>query len=544
MFAAALNVVAGGEGEEPPHGTEDDFLELINQQLQTVDISGASDDVQLHDDVRAALIGIVLEKSEMELLTRRRKEIPITADEDSLLSMPLGYLLPSTSNARVECMDKESQLLEAETECLTSRLKHMKSATKKMSTTRTQLRSAIKETDAKSSQCIERFDEMEIKMAIALSGCLSSSYQLMDVFPKPGVDLCSVSPQRTTTDGPFENYRRILDGISSLRKPVINRYERSVDDIHTIEKEIPTPEEIAADLPVLQELSTEGWRASVRSAEETAFDEEIEAIVDALSQDDRVDLSEFLSEDDTTTAEYSPEREFVDVEAELAAALKLDQINILRNKKFALDDAIRSFKEHILPPLQAMHDCLSSMHAKTVEAEALLGALGEEIEAVDDSVRAATPPKGTTAEGDASDDSLMFARLCDFFKSREASRPKGAPPLVMLDAEDIKNEINLWTAYEATLLEEEERLLARVSPSLENLSANHAPLLSATYQHSPLNSSPPFSDSPHLAEVKRSTQAKVGALAETLAKIQKVRPQQINCLNSNADGGCHSRILS
>lgn len=67
MFAAALKVVSGGEGEKLLHGIDDDFRELITQQLQTVDISRASDDVQLHDDVRAALIGIVLEKSEMEL---------------------------------------------------------------------------------------------------------------------------------------------------------------------------------------------------------------------------------------------------------------------------------------------------------------------------------------------------------------------------------------------------------------------------------------------------------------------------------------------
>lgn len=50
-----------------------------------------------------------------------------------------------------------------------------------------------------------------------------------------------------------------------------------------------------------------------------------------------------------------------------------------------------------------------------------------------------------------------------------ASRPKGAPPLVLLDADDIKNEITLWTAYEAALLEDEQRLLARIPHSLENL---------------------------------------------------------------------------
>lgn len=66
-FAAALDVLGVGEGEEPPHGIGDDFFQLICDQLQTVDISRASDDVQLHDDVRAALIGITLEKTEMEL---------------------------------------------------------------------------------------------------------------------------------------------------------------------------------------------------------------------------------------------------------------------------------------------------------------------------------------------------------------------------------------------------------------------------------------------------------------------------------------------
>ncbi|KAJ8697102.1 hypothetical protein PTI98_006908 [Pleurotus ostreatus] len=538
MFAAALKVVGGDEGGEPPHGIDSDFLELIHQQLQTIDISRASDDVQLHDDVRAALIGIVLEKSEMELLARRRKEIPVTPDGDALLSMPPGYMLPSASNSRVECMDKESQLLEAETEHSNSRLEQMKSATKKMSTTIMQLRSAIKETEAKSSQCLEGFDEMEIKMAVALSGCLSSSYQLMDVFPKPGVDLCSVSPQRTTTDGPFVSYDRTLEGISSLRKPVIEQYKRRVADIHAIAQEIPTPEEIAADLCVLREPSTEAWRASVRLAQEAAFDAEIRAMVDALSQDGQIDLGEFLSGDDTTktttttTAGYSPGREVVDVEAELAAALKLDQFNILQNKKTALDDALRSFKERVLPPLQAAHDCLSSMHAKTVEAEALLGALGEELEAVADGVRAARasapPPKPKPKDSAAGDngrgacgDHGAFAHLCDFFKEREPSRPKGAPPLVLLDTEDIENEINLWTAYEAALLEDEQRLLARIPPSLENLSASHAPLLSAIYQHSPLNSSPPFSDSPRLASVTRITQAKADALAETLARIQK-----------------------
>ncbi|KAL4266080.1 hypothetical protein AB1N83_003710 [Pleurotus pulmonarius] len=508
-FAAALTALGADEGEERSHGIDDDFLELINQQLQTVDVSRASDGVQLHDDVRAALIGIALEKPEMELLMRRRKEIAIT-EADALLSLPPGYLLPSTSNIRVEFMDKESKLLEAEAERSNSRLKQMKSANKKMSATRMQLHGAIKETETKSSRCLEHFDEMEIKAATILSGCLSSSYQLMDVFPKPDVE----------KDDPFENYHQILEGLSSLREPVINRFKHQVEDIQSLEQEIPTPEHIAADLSVLQELSTEAWMASVASAEEAAFDEEIGGIVNALSQDDQIDLSEFLSEDTITASESAMGVVAVDVNAELAAASKLDQVNILRNKKNALDDAIRLFKEHILPPLQAMHDCLSAMHAKTVEAEALLGALGEEIEAVADSVHAAEPPKETTV-GDEHDDLLLFSRLSDFFKLHEHSRPKGAPPLVLLDAEDIKNEVKLWMEYEATLLKAEHQILANIPPSLENLTAKHAPLLSAVYKYSPLNSSRPFSDSPQLTEVKKNTQAKVDALGETLAQIQK-----------------------
>lgn len=137
-----------------------------------------------------------------------------------------------------------------------------------------------------------------------------------------------------------------------------------------------------------------------------------------------------------------------------------------------------------------MHDCLSSMHAKTVEAEALLGALGEEFEAVVDSVRAAAPPNETAVrdERDASNDVLMFSRLSGFFKLHErelgpvlyerdiltrrvrlASRPKAAPPLVLLDTEDVKNEIKLWMEYEETLLKEECQILARLPASLENL---------------------------------------------------------------------------
>lgn len=66
-FAAALTALSADEGEELPHGIDGDFLELIHQQLQTVDVSRGPDDVQLYDDVRAALIGIALEKPEMEL---------------------------------------------------------------------------------------------------------------------------------------------------------------------------------------------------------------------------------------------------------------------------------------------------------------------------------------------------------------------------------------------------------------------------------------------------------------------------------------------
>lgn len=99
---------------------------------------------------------------------------------------------------------------------------------------------------------------------------------------------------------------------------------------------MPTPEEIADDLSVLQELSKEAWRASVTSAEEAAFDEEIRTVINALSQDDQIDLDDFLSGDTTTAS--TPEVVGVAVEAELAAAMKLDQVNILQNKKSALDD--------------------------------------------------------------------------------------------------------------------------------------------------------------------------------------------------------------
>ncbi|KAF4598800.1 hypothetical protein EYR38_007208 [Pleurotus pulmonarius] len=512
-FAAALTALGADEGEERSHGIDDDFLELINQQLQTVDVSRASDGVQLHDDTDEKTKGDCHNRSGRTAVVASGLLVTINFQASSKAmdeQMLMNVLTTGSFSIRVEFMDKESKLLEAEAERSNSRLKQMKSANKKMSATRMQLHSAIKETETKSSRCLEHFDEMEIKAVTILSGCLSSSYQLMDVFPKPDVE----------KDDPFEDYHQILEGLSSLREPVINRFKHQVEDIQSLEQEIPTPEHIAADLSVLQELSTEAWMASVASAEEAAFDEEIGGIVNALSQDDQIDLSEFLSEDTITASESAMGVVAVDVNAELAAASKLDQVNILRNKKNALDDAIRLFKEHILPPLQAMHDCLSAMHAKTVEAEALLGALGEEIEAVADSVHAAEPPKETTV-GDEHDDLLLFSRLSDFFKLHEHSRPKGAPPLVLLDAEDIKNEVKLWMEYEATLLKAEHQILANIPPSLENLTAKHAPLLSAVYKYSPLNSSRPFSDSPQLTEVKKNTQAKVDALGETLAQIQK-----------------------
>ncbi|KAJ7188888.1 hypothetical protein C8R46DRAFT_1341532 [Mycena filopes] len=211
----------------------------------------------------------------------------------------------------------------------------------------------------------------------------------------------------------------------------------------------------------------------------------------------------------------------LDVGAELEAAWARDQAALLDARRAVLDEAIVTFSDTLLPPLAALHDALTSTDAHRSEARALVSALHEELQDLIEDLHAAETPKDQTPEPEESTDAELQARLTSVLKQLKDLRPPDAPPLVLLSEDDVLNELRAVYARDALAHREEETWIANLLPSLRKLETAPAPLLSATYAHSPMNTSAPFASPPDVRSARIDARTKADALASAIGTMQE-----------------------
>jgi len=461
---------------------------------------------------QAALRNIALEAGEVDILNHAG---PRTAPPDftnvATLDLPIGYSPPSRTNACTQYINNETRLLEEETELLKSRLRQTKLASEAMSKTITSLQDAITRENERTDQAQERLAELSIQADATVASTMDNALSLLqslgctsrpvDVFPNASSQLASAVTS--------------LGHLASIRSSITDLHKSHLEQIEHGARSLPSAEEVKTEASQLHAVLNPQF---IESAKEAAFKQQLSDMCELLEiEDTRNDvLQQILDDVDGTSAS-------LDIRGELERAWSLDQAKILESKEKLLDATISSYEEDLMKPLNALYSSLSSTNEHVRNSEALLGAFGVELEELVDDVRVAKENNQLRRPKSAEEraDDYLETKLMETLKSLKDMRAADAPPLVLLQRNDILEELRDVVARAHDLQEQEEKWGKDLPLALSSLSAVHEPLLSSIYEHSTVNTSPPFAFPPEVSRLQDEAERKGKNLSDHVGRLQQ-----------------------
>ncbi|KAG7449967.1 uncharacterized protein BT62DRAFT_1073366 [Guyanagaster necrorhizus] len=459
---------------------------------------------------KIVLTGIALEREEVEALANVKTN---PGSDGNAICMPKNYSIPSEAREHAKLMDLESTYIEDATELLRARLKQTKIANRKMTQTIKDLKHEIGRTSDGISASQERLAEMSIKAPRQADSTFSASIrcasEVLDVLESKGAGNVPTNTE--------------LNAYANYRSAVLTRTQQQVQDVVTA----------AAGLPSEAELEQVANRAAkklydrdiIKAAEEVFFCQQMEEVCRELEQTDRragvanlllrVKSAQERQVDEDTAA--------MNISEELEIAWRLDQMSLLNEKSQVLQNAVKDFEDNIIPSLQSLYDSVKTSVSYMAEAEGLIAALGEEVEEIVESSRLAKDSRNNfgLSEETKTEAQTLQAGLVDLLKKLQDLRPASSEPLVLLDHEDVLRELKAVKEQERSLESEEELGAAALIQGLEYLRGSLGLLLSDTYLHAPLNTSPPYALPLELRNLERETQKKSEELRQSVAILQK-----------------------
>ncbi|KAF7370705.1 hypothetical protein MSAN_00703700 [Mycena sanguinolenta] len=477
---------------------------LLDWLVSQVEIPGSpAKNTDASPSLAAALHAVALEDDEIR--SRHATKKPATtvdrfAPSEIHSTVPSGYIAPWRLRAKEEFTLEEAARLEAETESLKARLKQAKIASQSLTQALKFLASEIETTESDIQAAESGLSELSLKADAAILGSVNASIGL--------VDKCTPNDSAEAQD------ESLLTAVSSVCATATDHFRQQMQTIDVAERHLPSPAELLSECGRLD-------AALRKTGADPLLNRELARLCTELEDSDtgKDALATMLAE----KPRHQGQRPSTDVAAELEAAWARDQAALLDARAAVLDEAIAAFSESLLPPLTALHNNITAQNAHMNEAQAYIGALGAEIQDITENVRAAqeSQPKPSTLGAEENQDMELQAGLTSLLKQLKDLRPPDASPLILLSQEDILNELrDIYTRAEASRRREEE-WVANLLPTLRNLETGHAPLLNASYAHSPLNSSTPFSVPPDVQAVYADAKSKADALGEAINKLQE-----------------------
>ncbi|KAJ7890660.1 hypothetical protein B0H14DRAFT_3703843 [Mycena olivaceomarginata] len=321
------------------------------------------------------------------------------------------------------------------------------------------------------------------------------------------------------------NIQTAEDGLSELSLQTNLRCRpyppRAPREANHIQSQIRAIDAAARNLPTPAELQAECARLDIALravGPDPVVDREIVRLCTAL--EDPETSKDVLATVLAAKTEHRVQRPSLDVAAELEAVWARDQADLLDARGAVLDE--RSQK----PSCHLSLLCTTTSpqgNAHMGEAQALIGALREEIQDIVEDVCVAQKPqeKPSVPSPEESKDMELQAGLTSLLKQLKDARPRDASPLVLLSPEDILSELRDVYQREEVSRGQEEEWVANLLPTLRNLETAHAPLLDAVYAYSPLNSSAPFSVPAHVQTVHANAKSKADDLGDAISKLQE-----------------------
>ncbi|KAK0222442.1 hypothetical protein EDD85DRAFT_861138 [Armillaria nabsnona] len=452
---------------------------------------------------KTLLTGFALEKEEVEALANIKTNF---GDDGDTIRTPKNYSIPSEAREHARLMDMESTYIEDEIELLRNRLKQTKIATRRMTQMMKELKREIGRTRDEISASQERLAEMSIKADSTASTSIRCASEVLHALKNKATGDAS-------TDAELKAY-------AHYRSAVIARTQQQVEDVVTAAAGLPSEAELEQ---VARRVAKKlyGEKDTIKVAEDVLFCQQMEEVCEELEQTDRrAGVANLLLKVKSEQERQVDEDVDMDINDELEMAWRLDQMSLLKEKLEILQSAIKDFEGNTIPPLQLLYDSVKTSVSHMAEAEGLIAALGEEMEEIVESSRLAKDSPEISKETITEAETLQ-AGLVDLLKKLQDLRPASSEPLVLLDHQDVLRELKVIKEQERSLESEEERGAAALIQGLEHLRGSLELLLSDTYQHAPLNTSPPYALPLELRNLERDTLKMSEELRQSVVILQK-----------------------
>ncbi|KAJ3749390.1 hypothetical protein DFH05DRAFT_1390205 [Lentinula detonsa] len=449
---------------------------------------------------RAVLSKIALEDEELQLLQNSN---PRT---NSDLNIDLShYIPPSRQSNRMTLVDNNAYAFEQEVILLQHRLQQTQYVLLKLS------KPSLTQSRRKLSQQIQ---ETAQAITVELNRAESSTIEKQEALESLSLKVY--------------NY---LDLCLNVRKQITQDVTAQLTTIEAWkDQQLPSAAHLKLEALRLQRvlgLDTAGHSSLLSSAEESAYCQQLELLVNSLEEvdGDEGEIYDVLQR--LTIENDEPEREPLNIVRELEQAWNMDQLTILAARISVLDKASTQFQQSILPPLQTVHAFLAEQQSVMQETLAILGIFGQELDNIVHQVDAAkSKVKASNSSQELTSlhrDSTLENDLKTLLKDLQNLRPSDMPPLVLLDQNDVLSELRAFKAKEKLLNDQEEQWCSALPTTLNSLMAIHDPALDITYAHSAMNTSAPFQYSPSVTALERDAKGKGDALTAEVQRLQNVR---------------------
>ncbi|KAL1938516.1 hypothetical protein VTO73DRAFT_11539 [Trametes versicolor] len=427
---------------------------------------------------------------------------------------PASYALPSTLRMRAEALESEAETLESRATRLKRRSQLAKLATKDVRRTASAVQKQIESVD----QTIQRQEETLTDLSVETDGTIAKCTQ-------QALALLHTSEQQDDVLAILKSEIASLDRARNAIAGAVGHLYRTLDDGYT---SLPSAAELADDAAVLQARYTatsKNGSPKHSNLVDAAYFEELEKLASQLKASPPGRLAQMQLLHSPSTAQ-KPQIErlslsFPDVKAELERAGCMDRLLLLQAQERSLDDATREMQESLLPRLQRTHDVLNARSAYAAETEAVVSALIEELEDVNDTVESTKQqPSAVGGREDERSEDILEAAVTDLLKALLRADPAGRPN-VLLNRSDVEAELAALTERSAASHLAEGKWTSDAKSRLADLYTSRTTLLSTAYANAPMNTSPPFSALSGETAAKEDTRSKAQGLTEAAARLQK-----------------------
>ncbi|KAJ3999378.1 hypothetical protein F5050DRAFT_1709810 [Lentinula boryana] len=462
---------------------------------------------------RAVLSKIALEDEELQLLQNSN---PRT---NSDLNIDLShYIPPSRQSNRMTLVDNNAYAFEQEVILLQHRLQQTQKLSQQIQDTAQAITVELNRAASSTIEKQEALESLSLKVDTAVFGTFSKSFDLL---------------KRWQDNFDLDATRDYLANCLNVRKQITQDVTAQLTTIEAWkDQQLPSAAHLKLEALRLQRvlgLDTAGHSSLLSSAEESAYCQQLELLVNSLEEvdGDEGEIYDVLQRLTIENDELDPEP--LNIVRELEQAWNMDQLTILEARISVLDKASTQFQQSILPPLQTVHAFLAEQQSVMPETLAILGIFGQELDSIVHQVDAAKSElKASNSSQELTSlhrDSTLENDLKTLLKDLQNLRPSDMPPLVLLDQNDVLSELRAFKAKEKLLNDQEERWCSALPTTLNSLMAMHDPALDITYAHSAMNTSAPFQYSPSVTALELDAKGKGDALTAEVQRLQNVRSE-------------------